>query len=60
MAIVISLDVFCDEPGCAAWAEGLTGRNPLASEARAKLRALGWTRKRRGYLVADLCPEHSR
>lgn len=55
MAIVKTLDVFCDFDGCLDWTEGgQAGRRATAKEARYRARESGWVYKD----GKDLCPEH--
>jgi hypothetical protein len=60
VSICKTLDVFCDFPGCLAWAHGVSGNRVSASAAR-------FTARRNERFVSrriagnpyDLCPSHS-
>lgn len=56
MALIRSIDVRCDWPGCVAWEHGAAGKCPKASEARQIARLNGFGR--RGGM--DVCSDHMR
>jgi len=54
VSLTITTDVFCDEPGCLQWTDGVVHGRSDARSARHQARAVGWRCDRTG----DWCPEH--
>lgn len=57
--IVMSLDVVCDDCGDVI-EHAAVGRSPIGRTALARAAELGWTRRRRPYMVVDLCAQCSK
>jgi hypothetical protein len=59
MALVRTIDVFCDWPGCVEWIHGVVGHQPLVALARSRATKAGWSCGRReGGRLVDYCPAH--